>query len=90
MGQKLAVSIEDKWDPRIAPRTDRPPTFDPLYGFPKGRKKREMKGDWDEMNRMNIPFSQRDYCVHLLIPYLKCMVSNNIIKFQVISKKWPK
>lgn len=74
MGTKLSVSLEDYKHPEFAPRTDRPPTFDPNYGFPKQRKKREMKMTWEEMDQWQIPRSQRDYCAHLLVPFLKCQV----------------
>lgn len=74
MGQKLTVSVDDYVNPETGPRTDRPVTFDPLHGFPKGRKKREMKSSWEEMNRWQLPIEHRDYCAHLLIPYLSCRV----------------
>lgn len=75
MGQKLAVSLQDYTHPLESPRTDRPPTFDPLAGFPKGRKRREMKVSWEEMDKWKLTPGQRDYCAHLLIPYMKCQVS---------------
>lgn len=74
MGQKLTVSLDDYFNPRVGPRTDRPSTFDPLYGFSNGRKKREMMVSWEEMDRWQLPIEHRDYCAHLLIPYLKCQV----------------
>lgn len=36
MGAQFSLSIRDYVHPEEAPRTDRPPTFDPLYGFPNG------------------------------------------------------
>ncbi|VDM63883.1 unnamed protein product [Angiostrongylus costaricensis] len=72
MGTKLSVSIENTLHPEIAPRTDRPPTFDPQYGFKKPRKVREMKVSWEEMDQFKLKPGQRDYCAHLLIPYIKC------------------
>ncbi|VDK43386.1 unnamed protein product [Anisakis simplex] len=72
MGTKLSVSLEGAFEPEIAPRTDRPPTFDPLYGFPKGRKPREMIASWDEMDQWCLKPGQRDYCAHFLISLLKC------------------
>uniref|UniRef100_A0A1I8ETT0 NADH dehydrogenase [ubiquinone] 1 beta subcomplex subunit 7 n=1 Tax=Wuchereria bancrofti TaxID=6293 RepID=A0A1I8ETT0_WUCBA len=69
MGTRLSVSLED---PEVSPRTDRPPTFDPLYGFPKGRKPREMKATWEEMDHWKLEFGDRDYCAHLLINLKKC------------------
>ncbi|VDK71283.1 unnamed protein product [Onchocerca ochengi] len=69
MGTRLSVSLED---PEVSPRTDRPPTFDPLYGFPKGRKPREMKATWEEMDHWKLELGDRDYCAHLLINLKKC------------------
>uniref|UniRef100_A0A0N5A7R3 NADH dehydrogenase [ubiquinone] 1 beta subcomplex subunit 7 n=1 Tax=Syphacia muris TaxID=451379 RepID=A0A0N5A7R3_9BILA len=76
MGTKLSVSYEGTARPEIAPRLDRPPTFDPLYGFPRGRKPREMKASWEEMNDWDLTFGQRDYCAHLLIDLKRCQVQN--------------
>ncbi|KJH49979.1 NADH-ubiquinone oxidoreductase B18 subunit [Dictyocaulus viviparus] len=72
MGTKLSVSIEATTNPEIAPRTDRPPTFDPQYGFAKPRKVREMKATWEEMDQFKLTRGQRDYCAHLLINLMKC------------------
>lgn len=74
MGTKLSVSLENSMSPNTAPRTDRPPTFDPLYGFPKGRKPREMKVTMEEMDEWKLNNGQRDYCAHHLIDLLKCQV----------------
>lgn len=79
MGTKLSVSYEGTYHPEIAPRLDRPPTFDPLYGFPKGRKPREMKATWDEMNDWNLSIGERDYCAHLLIELKRCQVRSFLI-----------
>ena len=79
MGTRLSVSIDDTLHPETAPRTDRPPTFDPMYGFPNGRKKREMIATWEEMNRWNLTIGQRDYCAHKLIELMRCKVSLEIL-----------
>lgn len=84
MGQKLTVSVDDYSNPKTGPRGDRPPTFDPEYGFKNGRKKREMKVSWEEMDRWQLTIEQRDYCAHLLIPYLSCRVSFFIYFFNII------
>ncbi|KAL3072073.1 hypothetical protein niasHT_009305 [Heterodera trifolii] len=73
MGQKLAVSLDDFYHPETAPRIDRPPTFDPLYGFPKGRKPREMQASWEQLEKMKIPISERDYCAHKMVALRKCV-----------------
>lgn len=74
MGTKLSVSLEERFHPEISPRADRPPTFDPLYGFPRGRKPREMVATWEEMEQWNLNRGQRDYCAHKLIDLLRCQV----------------
>ncbi|XGW21749.1 hypothetical protein V3C99_004594, partial [Haemonchus contortus] len=76
MGTKLSVSIEGATKPEIAPRVDRPPTFDPQYGFEKPRKVREMKATWEEMEQFKLKAGQRDYCAHLLIDLMKCQRAN--------------
>uniref|UniRef100_A0A7E4VV81 NADH dehydrogenase [ubiquinone] 1 beta subcomplex subunit 7 n=1 Tax=Panagrellus redivivus TaxID=6233 RepID=A0A7E4VV81_PANRE len=76
MGQKLSTSIDDALSPETSPRTDRPATFDPLAGFEHGRKVREMKASWEEMEQFNLTPGQRDYCAHLLIPLIKCQGNN--------------
>ncbi|GMT26509.1 hypothetical protein PFISCL1PPCAC_17806, partial [Pristionchus fissidentatus] len=76
MGTKLSVSVEGGFQPEIAPRTDRPPTFDPQYGFEGKRKPREMKATWEEMDQYNLKPGQRDYCAHLLMPLMKCQTEN--------------
>ena len=74
MGTQLSVSVHDYTHPEEAPRTDRPPTFDPLAGFPAGRKKREMKATWEEMDAAQLNAGERDYCAHLLINFKDCQV----------------
>ncbi|KAK5979239.1 NADH dehydrogenase ubiquinone 1 beta subcomplex subunit 7 [Trichostrongylus colubriformis] len=76
MGTKLSVSIEGATKPEIAPRTDRPPTFDPQFGFEKPRKVREMKATWEEMEQFKLTAGQRDYCAHHLIELMKCQRAN--------------
>ncbi|CAI4230134.1 unnamed protein product [Auanema sp. JU1783] len=76
MGTKLSVSLEGALQPEVAPRVDRPPTFDPNYGFEKPRKVREMKATWEEMEQWKLKPGQRDYCAHLLIPLMKCQAQN--------------
>ncbi|CAJ0593702.1 unnamed protein product [Cylicocyclus nassatus] len=72
MGTKMSVSIENTMHPEIAPRVDRPPTFDPQAGFERPRKVREMKATWEEMNQYDLKPGQRDYCAHHLIALIKC------------------
>ncbi|KAJ8040932.1 NADH dehydrogenase [ubiquinone] 1 beta subcomplex subunit 7 [Holothuria leucospilota] len=59
-----------------APDMNNIPTFDPLYGFPDGRKEREMIATQEEMNAAMLPLDRRDYCAHLYIKYLACKQEN--------------
>ncbi|KAI6181527.1 NADH dehydrogenase [Aphelenchoides besseyi] len=72
MGTQFSVIAHDTINPKCAPRSDRPATFDPLYGFPKGRKPREMKATWEEMDAAGLNAGERDYCAHLLIDFKAC------------------
>ncbi|KAB7500919.1 NADH dehydrogenase [ubiquinone] 1 beta subcomplex subunit 7 [Armadillidium nasatum] len=54
------------------PVREKDPTHDPLYGFQKGRKEREMKVTPEEMEAMKIPLKERTYCAHHYIYYNTC------------------
>jgi len=47
-------------------------TFDPLYGFPRGRQERQMIATEAEMEDASLQAVDRDYCAHHLIDFLKC------------------
>ncbi|CAD5207773.1 unnamed protein product [Bursaphelenchus okinawaensis] len=72
MGQGMSISVRDYFNPLESPRNDRPSTFDPLAGFPKGRKQREMIATWEEMDEWKLSPGQRDYCAHRLIDVMRC------------------
>ncbi|KAI1712094.1 NADH-ubiquinone oxidoreductase b18 subunit (NDUFB7) domain-containing protein [Ditylenchus destructor] len=74
MGTKLSTSLEDWLHPEVAPRVDRPTTFDPTAGFTKGRKERKMIATNEEMDRWELPFGSRNYCAHHLIDVKKCQL----------------
>ncbi|XP_013784584.1 NADH dehydrogenase [ubiquinone] 1 beta subcomplex subunit 7-like [Limulus polyphemus] len=48
------------------------PTFDPLYGFPNGRKERVMIATEEQMESAKLPLENRDYCAHLLLKHFAC------------------
>ncbi|CDW58028.1 NADH dehydrogenase 1 beta subcomplex subunit 7 [Trichuris trichiura] len=73
MGQFWSSAYEGWKDPSIKPDRVKPPVFDPLYGFPRGRKKREMVATDEEMDRWKLHPRERDYCAHFLIDHLRCM-----------------
>uniref|UniRef100_A0A131X960 NADH dehydrogenase [ubiquinone] 1 beta subcomplex subunit 7 n=1 Tax=Hyalomma excavatum TaxID=257692 RepID=A0A131X960_9ACAR len=50
-----------------------PPKYDPMLGFPNGRKQRQMVATEVEMDSANLPQENRDYCAHKLIELRACM-----------------
>ncbi|BFZ17077.1 hypothetical protein BsWGS_20116 [Bradybaena similaris] len=62
--------------PDTAPNHKQPPTFDPLYGFPNGRKERTVKATREELDRANVPLDRRDYCVDIWLDFMKCRQDN--------------
>ncbi|KAK0075991.1 hypothetical protein PV325_006054 [Microctonus aethiopoides] len=61
-------------EPDVTPVGDTEPTFDPLYGFPKGRKPRVMVATEQEMIAAQVPRERRDYCAHHYINLQRCRV----------------
>lgn len=53
-------------DPRIEP------IYEPLFGFPNGRKPRVMLATVEEMDSSVIEPHYRDYCAHKLIKLRAC------------------
>ncbi|XP_076353574.1 NADH dehydrogenase (ubiquinone) B18 subunit [Tachypleus tridentatus] len=63
------------------------PTFDPLYGFPNGRKERVMIATQEEMESAKLPLEDRDYCAHLLLKHLACRVDQFPFVFRCAHEK---
>ncbi|KAK8379605.1 hypothetical protein O3P69_019511 [Scylla paramamosain] len=59
-------------DPNVTPDYKTGPTFDPLYGFPEGRKERVMLVTQEEMESVGLPVDKRDYCAHLAVKHRAC------------------
>nr|XP_053632556.1 NADH dehydrogenase [ubiquinone] 1 beta subcomplex subunit 7-like [Cherax quadricarinatus] len=59
-------------DPAVTPDHTKGPTFDPLYGYPGGRKERVMIATLEEMESAQLPLNKRDYCAHLAIDHRAC------------------
>lgn len=76
MGNYSSLWMQTGWnqfkDPEGHPKLHMPSVYEPLYGFPKGRKKREMLASEEDMNRYCVPVWQRDYCAHLAVDFYKC------------------
>ncbi|XP_014662316.1 PREDICTED: NADH dehydrogenase [ubiquinone] 1 beta subcomplex subunit 7-like [Priapulus caudatus] len=60
----------------VTPDNTKQSTFDPMLGFPNGRKERVMIATQEEMEASNILLEQRDYCAHLLIDWKRCKHDN--------------
>ncbi|KAL0109575.1 hypothetical protein PUN28_014554 [Cardiocondyla obscurior] len=69
MGNYIATYVTH---PDTMPKMDTEPTFDPMYGFSKGRKPREMKISEEDMMALKIPLNQRDYCAHKYLALHEC------------------
>ncbi|CAN8004101.1 unnamed protein product [Ixodes hexagonus] len=48
------------------------PAFDPMLGFPNGRKRREMVATEAEMESARIPPEHQNFCAHKLIDFKAC------------------
>ncbi|XP_031826850.1 NADH dehydrogenase (ubiquinone) B18 subunit [Nomia melanderi] len=58
------------------PEGDVVPSFDPMLGFPNGRKEREMPLTLQEMRAARIPLRFRDYCAHKYLELEACKRQN--------------
>ncbi|GLH03287.1 Putative ubiquinone oxidoreductase ndufb7/b18 subunit [Gryllus bimaculatus] len=56
----------------ITPSPLKDTVFDPEFGFPNGRKEREMIATVEEMNSAKLAMKDRDYCAHLLLKFRAC------------------
>ncbi|XP_054161788.1 NADH dehydrogenase [ubiquinone] 1 beta subcomplex subunit 7-like [Oppia nitens] len=66
-----------KWLPAHEWPNDRKESpYDPMYGFPNGRKPREMIATEAEMDSAKLLPEQRDYCAHLYMELKGCLKSN--------------
>ncbi|CAH8464400.1 unnamed protein product [Schistosoma rodhaini] len=59
-------------DPESMPDIFTGPVFDPVDGFPEGRKRREFILTEEEMIAAGLKPYERDYCAHLLLAFRKC------------------
>lgn len=69
MGTAISYYVNDQ---TTIPDYTKESTFDPLYGFPEGRKERVMVATYEEMESAKLPMEDRDYCAHLLIKHMAC------------------
>ena len=73
MGNMIYAYITN---PDTAPNFKEPPTFDPMLGFPSGRKERTVKATQKELELIGIPLHKRDYCVDHYLKFLQCRQKN--------------
>ncbi|CAF0935550.1 unnamed protein product [Rotaria sordida] len=64
MGLNISGTIDRARHPEQYPDKAKGPTFDPMYGFPDGRKLKTAPYTDEEMQILNIPHDKRDYCAH--------------------------
>lgn len=78
MGNELSRDAFDWTVPHLRgypdPRNES--KYDPLYGFPKGRKERVSIATEAEMESAQLIDSHRDYCAHHAIKWQACMRDN--------------
>ena len=60
MGNRWVTAVKD--GPDLTPAQDSAPTFDPLFGFPNGRKARVMSATQEEMEAVQLQKDHRNYC----------------------------
>ncbi|XP_003700453.1 NADH dehydrogenase (ubiquinone) B18 subunit [Megachile rotundata] len=72
----MGNTVQTYFHPGPYPETDGPPQFDPMLGFPKGRKQRVMKATEEEMIAAKVPLDLRDYCAHIYLDFVGCMRLN--------------
>ncbi|XP_023345884.1 NADH dehydrogenase [ubiquinone] 1 beta subcomplex subunit 7 [Eurytemora carolleeae] len=58
--------------PEITPRQDSVPTFDPMLGFPNGRKPRVMTVTAEEMDAVQLQPGERNFCAEYHIAAKVC------------------
>ncbi|WAR23108.1 NDUB7-like protein [Mya arenaria] len=63
------------------------PTFDPMLGFPNGRKERVAPLTHEVMVDANIPLKYRDYCSDKYLDWLQCMREESFGRNTVIRWK---
>ncbi|XP_066252506.1 NADH dehydrogenase [ubiquinone] 1 beta subcomplex subunit 7 [Euwallacea similis] len=80
MGNSMGNVPTNTWNrymhPEITPGPEEEPTFDPLLGFPNGRKIREPPVSEAELISARIDLDSRGYCSDKLIEFHTCRAKN--------------
>ncbi|CDI97666.1 NADH dehydrogenase (Ubiquinone) 1 beta subcomplex 7 [Echinococcus multilocularis] len=79
MGASYSHVFETYKDPDSVPNVTKPPTHDPLKGFPRGRKKRELIVTEEEMIAAGLTSKERDYCAPMLMALRKCRAERGVL-----------
>ncbi|XP_022318528.1 NADH dehydrogenase [ubiquinone] 1 beta subcomplex subunit 7-like [Crassostrea virginica] len=78
MGQANSAPFRDIWyGPTERPDWKKEPTFDPMAGFPNGRKIRDPQVTPEQLDAYKLPLKRRDYCAYMYIKFLDCRRNNN-------------
>ncbi|XP_074599797.1 NADH dehydrogenase (ubiquinone) B18 subunit [Brevipalpus obovatus] len=62
--------------------------YDPLYGFPRGRHRRESPISYAEAISSRIPPRHNDYCAHFWLKHAGCVKENFPYWFRCNPYKW--
>ncbi|KAG9510418.1 NADH dehydrogenase [ubiquinone] 1 beta subcomplex subunit 7 [Fragariocoptes setiger] len=82
MGASMTIgALDDRPDP------GKPSPYDPLYGFPRGRKKRELGVTEEEMNSVGLDDDQRDYCSKEKVELKACIRNNAPLWYRCYHQK---
>ena len=73
MGTAFSLSVEANRNPDCDPQTTMPPSFDPLAGFPRGRKERKMEVTLEQMENAGLETFEMDFCAHKLMEWKECV-----------------
>lgn len=46
--------------------------YDPLFGFPRGRRLREVPLNYAEIESAQVPYENRNHCAHLWVKWNAC------------------
>ncbi|XP_077288411.1 NADH dehydrogenase (ubiquinone) B18 subunit [Arctopsyche grandis] len=85
--REQSVIVDGKPSDRIEPYNFEKPSFDPLYGFPDGRKLREMNVSKEDMIIAKVPKEFRDYCTPEALKYQKCRRDNAPLMYRCHHEK---
>merc|ERR1712080_49718 len=79
MGQNWVRELKDgssEMPNSVTPKQHSQPTWDPMLGFPNGRKQRVLTASAEEMEAIQIPPSSRGFCAEYAVKIKACQYEN--------------